>query len=525
MRVREQFAAVLASVPALAIVPTAGCAMGTLEPDEVAERQIAGDPARPRLAASVGSFSIADHPEYPDINAPPVTEQRAAGLQIRLDAAASPGAIISPISATIDAGGVGFGSINNTLDQSGLTAGFTSGVTDFDTYLATTPRHTMIFAGFEWFSDSGTTAAVVTYDLGAAITIDRLALWNEESSGIGTLDLLSSTDGVTFTPLASGLHPTDNALTSPIDSPPYSADVFTFARTSARFVRLAASGCPQPDPGSFPACAIGEVAFRVGSPPVLVTKADIRTNTIDVLLSPTTDSGQFVLTLVGDTNTVLFQGTRAGGSYHFNFGPSQGALSGLPEGQFTQVRADWTVSGTTETASATVAFRVLGEYRHSQYNIPDEASCPGGSARAWITDAQCNFTQTTLRASFIAQANLNGSGTSIQFGGIQREQFCLARQFNPPPGAQNHSFRPGVSSGTCNVGLGNNTVARNRNHPFLSCNDEVLIVGLGAPGTIKTVTDECPACPERQLDNFTTASACAPGAIPDLGRFTTIRLR
>ena len=44
----------------------------------------------------------------------------------------------------------------------------------------------MIFAGFEWFSNSGTTAAVVTYDLGAVITIDRLALWNEESSGIGT---------------------------------------------------------------------------------------------------------------------------------------------------------------------------------------------------------------------------------------------------------------------------------------------------------------------------------------------------
>lgn len=475
----------------------------------------------PELAEQ--SFAISEHPEYPDINAPPVADQSPAGLQIRLDAVAS-GAIVSPISATIDAGGPGFGSINNTLDHSGLTAGFASGVTDFDAYVATNPRHTMIFAGFEWFSNAGTTAAVVTYDLGEELTIDRLALWNEESSGIGTLDLLSSTDGATFTPLASGLHPTDNPLTSPLDSPPYPADVFAFAPSSARFVRFVASGCPQPNPGSFPACAIGEVGFRVGSV-IKVTKADIRTNAIDVSLSPATDSGQFVLTLVGDTNTVLFQGTLAGGTHSFNFGPAQGALSGLPEGQFTQVRADWTVNGATRTGSATVAFRVLGEYRHSQYNIPNEASCLGASVGAWITDAQCNFTATTLRASFIAQANLNGSGTSIQFGGIRVEQFCLAAKFNPPQLAPGRSFRLGASTGTCSIGLNNQTVARNRNHPFLNCNDEVLIVGLGAPGTIKTVTDECPACPERQLDNFTTASACTPGQILDLGRFTTIRLR
>lgn len=192
---------------------------------------------------------------------------------------AASGTIISPIGATIDDGGPGFGSINDTLNQQGLTSGFTSGVTNFDAYLGTTPRHTMLFFGFEWFSNFATTGATVTYDLGSVVAIDRLALWNEESSGIGTLNLFSSTDGVTFIPLASNLHPTDNPLSNPIDSPPYPADVFAFASTNARFVRFVMSDSPQPNPGSFPSAAIGEVAFRVTAnlPPV----AQCRNVTVD----------------------------------------------------------------------------------------------------------------------------------------------------------------------------------------------------------------------------------------------------
>jgi hypothetical protein len=206
------------------------------------------------------TINTSEHPEYPDINALPAPASDLSPVRVESPLASVPvGAIISPVSATIDAGGPGFGSINDTVNQRGLTSTFTSGVTNFDTYLATTPLHTDIFAGFEWFSNAGTTGATVTYDLGAVITIDRLALWNEESSGIGTLSLLSSKDGVTFTPLVSGLHPTDNPLAD------YPADVFAFTPTGARFVRLVASDSPQPDPGSFPAAAIGEVAFRVGS--------------------------------------------------------------------------------------------------------------------------------------------------------------------------------------------------------------------------------------------------------------------
>ncbi|TVT59882.1 MAG: discoidin domain-containing protein [Sedimenticola thiotaurini] len=166
------------------------------------------------------------------------------------------GAILSATSGTINSGGPGFGTLTETFDQSGLSVGYTSGVTDFDAYIALGPTHTDTFGGFEWFSNSGTSSASVTYDLGGIFSIDALALWNEESSGIGSLDLLTSTDGVTFTSLVSGLLPTDHFAGA------YSADVFNFSAVNAQYIQFDMSGCPQPNVGSFSACSIGEVAFR-----------------------------------------------------------------------------------------------------------------------------------------------------------------------------------------------------------------------------------------------------------------------
>lgn len=175
-----------------------------------------------------------------------------AGLGALLPANA---AIVSAVSGVINSGGPGNGTLTETFNQSGLSANYTSGVTNFDAFVATT-THTPTFAGFEWFGNEGTDTASVTYDLGSVVKIDKMALWNEESAGIGLLDLLFSTDGTTFSSLLSGLTPTDNPLAI------YLADVFSFAATDLRYVRMDMSQCPQADPGTFPACAIGEVAFN-----------------------------------------------------------------------------------------------------------------------------------------------------------------------------------------------------------------------------------------------------------------------
>lgn len=165
------------------------------------------------------------------------------------------GKIIGAKSAVINSGGPGFGSINDTFNQSGLSSSYISGVTDFDAYLASNPLHTVTFSGYEWFSQLGSTSAVVTYDLGSMFTVGALSLWNEESSGIGMLNLSSSIDGISFNSLGM-FTPKDNSIT---DS--YSSEVFGFAGTDARFIRFDMSGCPQ-QPSTFNACAIGEVAFN-----------------------------------------------------------------------------------------------------------------------------------------------------------------------------------------------------------------------------------------------------------------------
>ena len=197
----------------------------------------------------------------------------AAGAALSACIIAAPkadaGVIFSPASGVINSGGPGFGTLTETINQAGLLSNFVSGVTDFDTYLATNPLHTLVFSGNEWFSNSGTTSASVTYDLGSLTNIDRLALWNEESSGIGTLDLFHSSDGINFAPLALGLKPTDNPYAD------YPADVFSFASVNTRYIRFDMSDCPQPNPGSFPSCAIGEVAFRKANGPTVPEPASV----------------------------------------------------------------------------------------------------------------------------------------------------------------------------------------------------------------------------------------------------------
>jgi hypothetical protein len=127
--------------------------------------------------------------------------------------------IISPTGATASSEFSPTYDIGNTIDHSGLFINFVSGVTDFDTYLALNPQHTLVADNNEWFSSEGVTSATITYNLGSAIAVDRLALWNEEFSGFGTARVSTSLDNVTYSFLT----------TIPVDSPGgqnYGAQVF-----------------------------------------------------------------------------------------------------------------------------------------------------------------------------------------------------------------------------------------------------------------------------------------------------------
>lgn len=169
-------------------------------------------------------------------------------------APASAGAIFSATSGSVNV--VSVTSITETFNQSGLSSGYTANVTDFNSYMATNPMHSATYTT-EWFSSTGINSAQVVYDLGSGRGFDAIAYWNEESAGVGLLNVLVSNDGTNFAPLVSGLLPTDHPTAS------YGADVFSFSAVSARYVRLDISGCPQANTSSFyNGCSIGEIAFR-----------------------------------------------------------------------------------------------------------------------------------------------------------------------------------------------------------------------------------------------------------------------
>jgi hypothetical protein len=211
---------------------------------------------------------------HPDSGDPPMRSSIAprrltAALALALVVLAAPSssaraqAIVGAVGATINYGGPGDGYIQNTFNQAGLFSHYVSGVTDFDTFMASNPMHDWRFNNNEWSTSDGTALATVTYDLGRVLRVDRMALWNEDAAGIDWLNLSVSIDGSGFLPLLGWLRPTDNALDQN-----YGADIYSFGTTNFRYMRLDMSGCPQPkgDGLGMDVCAIGEVAFREAAP-------------------------------------------------------------------------------------------------------------------------------------------------------------------------------------------------------------------------------------------------------------------
>lgn len=184
----------------------------------------------------------------------------AAALSLSLLSVAQAGTVVSATAATV-LSSTGSGLIEDTFEQFGLLTDYVSGVTDWATYFAANPLHETPFAGGEWFSTRYVSTASVSYDLGSIQSIQGLALWNEDASGIGSLNILGSTDGINWTALLSNLKPTDNPL-----GVQYGADLFNWKATDLRYVKLDMSGCPQPNGSGYEACGIGEVAFHAATP-------------------------------------------------------------------------------------------------------------------------------------------------------------------------------------------------------------------------------------------------------------------
>ena len=171
----------------------------------------------------------------------------------------SPTAIVANTMGTFPC--CGYNQVN-MINQAGLLAAYTSGVTDFNTYLATNPLHTVDAFCCEWFSPDGVMSGSLTFDLGAIYQVDRVAAWADEFAGFGTTNVFSSLDNSAFT-LVGTFTPTNHLSLAQGGPLTYGADVAALLVTNGRYIRFDISG-PQV-PRDYNGLGIGEVAFSVST--------------------------------------------------------------------------------------------------------------------------------------------------------------------------------------------------------------------------------------------------------------------
>ena len=152
---------------------------------------------------------------------------------------------------------------NNLINQSGLSSGYTSGVTDFDTYIASSPTHNGNLTGSIWFSTQGNRTGDLEFDLGSILTIQSMALWNrgsDASDNIIGFTLFADDNAAFSSPTSLGgftANPNTGSTSAVLP------EVFTFTPTAASHVRLRITS---PN-GSGLFTSAGEVAFESSAIP------------------------------------------------------------------------------------------------------------------------------------------------------------------------------------------------------------------------------------------------------------------
>jgi len=169
----------------------------------------------------------------------------------------SPNAVINNTLGVCCVGGEEF----RMIDQSGLSVGFNSGLSDLAVYLGAGPTHVANVFGTLWTSNSR--SGLVDFDLGSVYSVADFVLWNDAnqggaSSGIRNFRLHASL--VADFSVSTLLGAFVGELGPPFPGPPIPAELFSFAAADARYIRLEII-----DQWGDPNVNVGEVAFGVGN--------------------------------------------------------------------------------------------------------------------------------------------------------------------------------------------------------------------------------------------------------------------
>ena len=162
----------------------------------------------------------------------------------------------------------GLSAAERLIDQSGLSVGYTSGVTDFDTYFDSHPTHNGFLGGSSWATEINVTTATIDFDIGGEFFVDGLVLWNRGfnfGNQIGNFRLLADSDAAFSSPTTLGVYSASGDL-GPNSS--VGAELFSFSALDVSYIRMEVLTPFGPPPliddslQAHPLLSAGEVAFR-----------------------------------------------------------------------------------------------------------------------------------------------------------------------------------------------------------------------------------------------------------------------
>jgi len=167
---------------------------------------------------------------------------------------AQAGTIVAPASVSASIPDRANYPIGNLINKSGISAGYISGVTDFDAFVATTKLSVPPSFGGGWISTGGNSfPASIDFVFATSLNLTRLVIWNDTSfNGIGNFQVFSSSDAL-FTSLTSL-----GNFTATAQFVGTLGQVFDFSDADTRFIRISGS----PIFSTSGVLSIGEFAFE-----------------------------------------------------------------------------------------------------------------------------------------------------------------------------------------------------------------------------------------------------------------------
>jgi len=142
------------------------------------------------------------------------------------------------------------------IDQSGLSIGYTSGVTDLASYLAANPEHLSVPGVSGFFSNFRDPLGTYDLDLGGLFDVSRFVLWNDnDNNAVVGFNLFADDNAGFVSPTLIGAFTADPTLSISPDL--MLPDLFSFAPVEASHIRFEITS----NNGSGFFHAFGEIAF------------------------------------------------------------------------------------------------------------------------------------------------------------------------------------------------------------------------------------------------------------------------